>query len=557
MDPALQSLIAENGAVVDKELIAAIWAEHGEASCRDIVRILAGAESCDGSATADGETASTTWSEPLSSRSESSAAADVGHSHRAKALPADYAVEPIATPEALTEFLVACFPECGHDYLATRVQEMFCSRGSTAFPVDPVEAITMVGSAFECDLDAVEGQQYRQQARAGPAANLRDTSLAAIQAQYAVPRSKAKPRSRTKPPKSSKPRTRPSATRAPLVAASGNAWDAIGTEVDFLCKAFPMLAVSTVHSTYHACGADSDRAVAELDGLVAARNKPRQPPRNPVANIPSQSPSQSQSPAAVVRMVEVLRTLFPNHPVAALEQAAAESANADVAAERILEFGDVAVPQEPRRKPKWLPADSLVRHHVQPTAHARVGDIDDGPPERASLSDLSESAREWVTAHPTDPAVCRRRAAAEVERRNELYTKAAQAYARRHSLGQSGSTALYYSTEAQKHDERARVWRMRAAHASVAAIRDKDASIVDLHGLTSAEAVAVVKDALTARLADAAAGVAAATQPLHIVTGLGNHSVGRRARIYPSVLATLRSGGWRFVEGDGFIDLLS
>ncbi|KAJ2769253.1 hypothetical protein IWQ57_003182, partial [Coemansia nantahalensis] len=483
MDPALQALVARHGGVVDKELIAAIWAEHGADRCRDIVRILADADSCDGSAATDGETASATWSESLSSQSALSAATDAGRSPSSKVLPDDEAVEPIATPEILTEFLVACFPECGRDYLATKVQGMFCGRGHAAFPVDPVEAIAMVSSAFDNDVETVDVQQYQ-----GPAARTRDTSLAAIQAQYAAPRSKSKPHGRTK----HKARARPPARSAPLDTASGNAWSAIGAELDFLCKAFPTIAASTVYSTYHACGASSDRAAAELSELAAAREARQRPLRSPVPETRSaaRTPSLSPSPAAVAHMVKALRALFPDHPAAVLEQAAAECADADAAAERILGLGDAAVPNERRGKSKWRPAGGLAHYRIQPAASDCADAVDDGPSERVSLNDLSTSAREWVATHPTDPAVCRRRAAAEVERRNELYTKAAQAYARRHSLGHSGVTALFYSTEAQKHDQRARVWRMRAAHASVAAIRDKDASIVDLHGLSSAEAVA-------------------------------------------------------------------
>ncbi|KAJ1718198.1 hypothetical protein LPJ61_006761, partial [Coemansia biformis] len=302
-----------------------------------------------------------------------------------------------------------------------------------------------------------------------------------------------------------------------------------------------------------------------LSELGAASEQPQRPHGAATAAITGPT---SRSSAETSRMVETLRALFPGCPSAQLERAVAESLDIDAAAERLLGIVEepapapapapASAPKGRSAKSKWRPANSLACHHVQPAASAR-GDDDNGgeePPERASLDDISGAAREWVGAHPTDPAVCRRRAAAEMERRNELYTKAAHAYVRRNQLNHSSGTAAFYSAEARKHDERARIWRMRAAHASVAAMRHWNAGVVDLHGLTSMEAVAVVKSAVAAWHADATAGGSAAARPLHIVTGLGNHSADGRARIHPWVLNVLRAGGWHFVEGDGYIDLL-
>ncbi|KAJ1939963.1 hypothetical protein GGF37_004185, partial [Kickxella alabastrina] len=131
-----------------------------------------------------------------------------------------------------------------------------------------------------------------------------------------------------------------------------------------------------------------------------------------------------------------------------------------------------------------------------------------------------------------------------------LYTKAASAYGRRHGLRHHGGTALYYSTEGHRLDVRARVWRMRAAQASVAEMRRADAGVVDLHGLTRAEAVAVVLEEVERWHAAGKCG------RLHAVTGLGNHSVGGRACLHPSVVKALREQGWWFEEGRGYVDVL-
>ncbi|PIA16932.1 hypothetical protein COEREDRAFT_72799 [Coemansia reversa NRRL 1564] len=178
--------------------------------------------------------------------------------------------------------------------------------------------------------------------------------------------------------------------------------------------------------------------------------------------------------------------------------------------------------------------------------------------EQIPLSEISGSARLWISEHPTDPAYCRKKAEACMQKRNELYTKAAHAYTRRNSLHHSCGTALFYSTEGHSYDARARIWRMRAAQASVAAMKRNNAEIVDLHGLTRAEAIAVVQDAVDSWYSSvlAAEKGVVRTRPLHIVTGLGNHSIGHKACIHPSVVRVLRNGNWNFEEGDGYVDVL-
>ncbi|KAI8320838.1 hypothetical protein GQ54DRAFT_248488, partial [Martensiomyces pterosporus] len=178
--------------------------------------------------------------------------------------------------------------------------------------------------------------------------------------------------------------------------------------------------------------------------------------------------------------------------------------------------------------------------------------------ERIPLADLSGGARAWVADHHVDPAYCRSKAEALLEKRNELYRKAVQAYARRSTAKAHSATALYYSTEGHKYDAKARVWRMRAAQATVAAMKRASENIIDLHGVSRAEAVAVVLEEANVWYSHTKSTDAHLQRPapLHIITGLGTHSVDGKARVHPSVARALRENGWWFEEGRGFIDVL-
>ncbi|KAJ2829547.1 hypothetical protein IWW50_000789 [Coemansia erecta] len=583
----LASLVSEYGDSVDKALIAAIWNEQSEDTvrCRDIVHMIS-AHTSPGdssmSAGADGsETVSIGCSEPLSAssaRTDSTSSSRTSRPEpRTHAAESAASVEAITSPQALVEFLAACFPECGSDYLSTKVREIFGAQDTEPFQVDPIEAIDIVSNAFYNDIEAVETQQYRQSHGAtSPKAGKADTSalsLAAIEAQYSVAGAKGKGRKR------SKGRGRGKALPAALRRASAqpasdsNAWNAINTEVGSLCSIFPMLSVSAVTSTYHACGAHIGNAVERLSEL-AEKSSPPRANSNPGRDsqdahkdaVRALPPLQKKQMRATVGM---LQALFADIPVALLERAALETHDADAAAERVLVLKEEEDAKEQAaadsaksgKNVKWKPAEDLARYRVgAPVARAQGGrdDVVYDVMQRVPLSDISGDAREWIAANPRGAEYCRKRAAAYTERRNELYTQAAHAYTRRKSLHHSGATALYYSTEGHKHDAQARVWRMRAAQASVAAMRRKNINIVDLHGLTRAEAVAVVDDAVATWYAGARAADTPSfrTRSLHIVTGLGNHSIGGRACIHPSVLRLLRNGNWRFEEGDGYIDVV-
>ncbi|KAJ2854275.1 hypothetical protein GGI22_004550, partial [Coemansia erecta] len=274
------------------------------------------------------------------------------------------------------------------------------------------------------------------------------------------------------------------------------------------------------------------------------------------------------------QIIKMLRIAFPDEDEGTLQEAATGSIDADRAAEKLLYLkskAGVAVEEEQpmsrttKRGTKWQHAPELSRHRVVPTAMGISGPSSQphgihDPFERIPLSELTVDARDWVAEHATDAEQCRQRAEALVLKRNELYTKAARAYSRRSTMSGHSGTAMYYSIEGHKLDARARVWRMRAAQSTVAAMRRNDANIVDLHGLTRAEAVAVVLEEVNAwyvRTRDMAdTRERKRLKPLHIVTGRGRHSPDGKAHLHPSVVRALRNDNWWFEESAGYIDVL-
>ncbi|KAJ2616778.1 hypothetical protein H4S08_000614 [Coemansia sp. RSA 1365] len=608
----LESLVSAYSHNVDHELIAAIWAEQeGDGfKCRDIVRMLSGCSNwSDGTTTACAEGSESgpldAASSHQSTRSGSSVSSTVPTPDRrllSKAEPSSDNIEAITSPKALLGFLTACFPECGTDYLNTKVEEIFCNQDRASFQVDPIEAMEIISNAFYNDSEAVSVLQYQHahrkpssavtpsscnnsrrngNAKNGGARDLRAAtgSLAAIEQQYAVFCPKGKPgRTRKRSKGAGKGRggmSQPNQSTPSVLQLGGsiNAWSTIGTELEGICAMFPMLTVATVKSTYHACAANPVRAVEELSAMVASTEHTDNTQQSVTEPEPSNNPSTREltekEKKALESTVESLQMLFPEHPKSLLELAAQETHDSDAAAERVLVLAEGKTPpavavavRKNKKATKWRSADELALCRVASSTNTsnNAGDeeIIHDPMEQIPLSEISGSARLWIAEHPTDPAYCRKKAAACMQKRNELYTKAAHAYTRRNSLHHSCGTALFYSTEGHSYDARARIWRMRAAQASVAAMKRNNAEIVDLHGLTRAEAIAVVQDAVDSWYSSvlAAEKGVVRTRPLHIVTGLGNHSIGHKACIHPSVVHVLRNGNWTFEEGDGYVDVL-
>ncbi|KAJ1962029.1 hypothetical protein GGI12_002890 [Dipsacomyces acuminosporus] len=601
----LESLIEEYGKFVDKELIASIWTEQSsdQAKCRDIIHMLSGLGGgaaskyspipSDSASTPCSDTSSCI-SEPIgissitnansgpavaSAPSSSTAAAEAAAEATAAKTP-----EAITSPAVLVEFLAACFPECGADYLQTKVSETFGTRDTPSFKVDPIEAIDIISNALYNDMESVEHQQYQQQNRSispqsttinsKQSSDLTSTSLADIQSKYTVSGSKSRS-------KGSKKRSKErsggadgftgSAYRNAEYQAPSNVWNTIDAELESICSIFPMLSVGTVRSTYHACGANIDQTVERLSAAVEkiSQTKPRTG-ADVLRGARSQSSAQppaKRSAKQVSETLGALRMLFPDHGDDVLQAAARDANDTDSAVDKVLRLSssnssNSSNDTKPKMDARWRRADDLSSLRVSPSSSGML--VGNGTKvhdlfERVPLADLCGDARAWAADHNIDPQQCRAKAEAFIEKRNELYRKAAEAYSRRKSSNNHGATALYYSTEGHKYDAKARVWRMRAAQATVAAMKRNSQNIIDLHGVPRAEAVAIALEEANAwytRLKGTDDRLQQHTDTLHIITGLGKHSADGKAHVHPSVVRALREDGWWFEEGHGFIDVL-
>ncbi|KAJ1720391.1 hypothetical protein LPJ53_004983 [Coemansia erecta] len=597
----LASLISDYGDYVDRNLITSIWAEQNQdqLKCRNIIHMLSGqpdpknhfvptptASECISAGHSD------IFSQGSSPSEHSSQSGHTVPRMRSQSRSPTSRPDAIKSPAALVAFLAACFPECGYDYLETRAKEIFTTQDQGVFQVDPVEAIDIISNALYNDLETIEMQEYMQtHDLPGLGYDVKDcsgnglnghmsTSLSAIEAQYSVGAAQPKA-NKGKKGKGNWNGARPAGARnkrassmpQPANRAPANAWGEISNELDAICAMFPMLSVGTVKATFHKCGANVDQTVESLSSQVASRapDKPRTGAGRGTSDQ-RRKPDPPPSPPAIARTYATLQMMFPDSSTEILEVAAQKTTDINNAIDLVLRLTSEAQSASRSRTDKmgvkWQRADELSSHRIASSAIIGTGDQIDKTDsaqahdvfERIPLADLSGDARIWVSEHNVDPAYCRKRAEELITKRNEFYAKAAMAYSVRKSQKNHSGTALYYSTEGHKYDARARVWRMRAAQAVVASGRQNDSNVIDLHGLSRIEAVAVALEEVNSwyvRLLDQRDySVKNPVTPLHIVTGIGNRSANSKAIIHPAIVKALREDGWWFEENPGYVDVL-
>ncbi|KAI8334163.1 hypothetical protein EDC96DRAFT_525509 [Choanephora cucurbitarum] len=149
-----------------------------------------------------------------------------------------------------------------------------------------------------------------------------------------------------------------------------------------------------------------------------------------------------------------------------------------------------------------------------------------------------------------DPEECRDMAMQLILERNELFRKAAAAYRAAKNKGPGeGGIAFFYSDEARQLDTQAKDWNMRAARATVRRqrLRQNDDHLLDLHGLTVAEAQVLVSEGVTQWYSRSQMQSARLQfRPLKIVTGVGKHSKYGESKLLPTTLKILRQGDWQY-----------
>ncbi|KAF7313302.1 Smr domain-containing protein [Mycena chlorophos] len=134
-----------------------------------------------------------------------------------------------------------------------------------------------------------------------------------------------------------------------------------------------------------------------------------------------------------------------------------------------------------------------------------------------------------------------RRVGEAVRKRDELLREAARMWQRGkgNKKGRGGEVALYFAERAREYQEIARREALDGARDLVQSKRysSRNHDTVDLHGLTTAEAVVIVNEILEEK-------IWTPDKPLKIITGRGSHSAGNISVLKPAVRKSLEENGW-------------
>lgn len=167
-------------------------------------------------------------------------------------------------------------------------------------------------------------------------------------------------------------------------------------------------------------------------------------------------------------------------------------------------------------------------------------DDDDDEPREHQIPSLAPSLRPHTTASLG-------------QKRNDLFNSASTAYKKG---GLTRAAAGYYAQEARNHSEHQKISSQADADYLVAS--QSSSTILDLHGVTVADATRIAKQKTQAwwnslgeqRIADYG-GARGGVGEYRIVVGLGRHSADGRGRLGPAVVRALVKEGWKVEAGSG------
>ncbi|KAF9572433.1 hypothetical protein EC968_009911 [Mortierella alpina] len=347
-----------------------------------------------------------------------------------------------------------------------------------------------------------------------------------------------------------------------------NEWATFEHQISILMNIFHTVPQKTIVSEYHANGTNLFQTVDSLEKRLKYENQ---------HGAAQGRERQSHFDMNLAQLIE----LFPDHSAAGLKKMLVYNGGnlqdamnavlaADLARGEQRELGSISAPtsSSSSKRPQMIPFQADIRFadknavpNPSSTGHrlkslpSTNNPFPSGP--RPFPNTLLDKANTELYNDDDDPVWCRQRAQETLEQRNELFRKAARAYKGAKNKGAGmGGIAAYYADEGKKLDAQGKQWHMRAARAVVQQHRleSNDPNLVDLHGLTIAEAQTVVKEAVTqwfSRATMQANRIAA--KPLKIVCGVGSHSKDRIARLYPTILSLLMKDGWRCEAENGVI----
>ncbi|KAG0339828.1 hypothetical protein BG004_006655 [Podila humilis] len=334
-----------------------------------------------------------------------------------------------------------------------------------------------------------------------------------------------------------------------------NEWATFEHQIGILMNIFSTVPRKIIVSEYHSNGTNLFRSVESIEARLKREN---------YAGSAEGRLRQSEFDVRLAQLME----MFPNHTPAGLKKVLIYNGNNFHDAMNAVLAADFAQAEANARMPKKYANVIPLQADVRFSDTASTGHVTGGNTrlrhlpsthnpfpngQRMFPNTILDSSNADLYNDEDDPLWCRQRAHETLDQRNELFRKAARAYkdAKNKGVGMGG-IAAFYADEGKRLDVQGKQWHMRAARAVVQQHRleSNDPNLVDLHGLTIAEAQTVVKEAVTqwfSRATMQANRIAA--KPLKIICGVGSHSKDRIARLYPTILNLLMKDGWR-VEGD-------
>ncbi|KAA8894400.1 hypothetical protein FN846DRAFT_417610 [Sphaerosporella brunnea] len=136
--------------------------------------------------------------------------------------------------------------------------------------------------------------------------------------------------------------------------------------------------------------------------------------------------------------------------------------------------------------------------------------------------------------------------------RNEAFQKAAASYRRSRSDKLMGGAAAFYADLGHDYNHKTKEYDNIAAERYVT--ENSGDGVLDLHGVTVAQAVKIAKERTTRWWVETPPDEKGrGVKPFRIVTGLGRHSKGGEAKLAPAVMKMLQREKWHIVVGRGEI----
>ncbi|KAI9353593.1 hypothetical protein BDR26DRAFT_7600 [Obelidium mucronatum] len=218
------------------------------------------------------------------------------------------------------------------------------------------------------------------------------------------------------------------------------------------------------------------------------------------------------------------------------------------------------ISRENEKEPGWEDVPTKMRFSTTTNVNPHIPNSTDSQTLEPNHIATTRIQEDDMDLSSLDAEFCRQQAHEYAMKRGEAFQCAAKEF-KRGTLTGRGS-AQYYSDIGHQHSIQVSLWNSRAAKCVLRAnaIRHKhDPSVLDLHGLTKAEAICALTNKLDEYFKKRNGGATLAVQkPLQVITGLGIHSGNRKAVLLPVVLSFLKREGWRFEHNEsneGYIEV--